>query len=80
MDFTIGFWPFLLKQFAVELRIGFDFVFKVLPDDTAFVYLWAVIGRMGLIFLAFFGPFSELKQKLDVRFGDGFKVACFALY
>ncbi len=69
-----------LSAFVDELGVGLHFVFKVLPYYAAFVYLWAVIGCMGGIDLAFFGPFWEVDNKVNVGFGYGFVVAKFALY
>ena len=69
-----------LSAFVDELGVGLHFVFKVLPYYAAFVYLWAEIGCMGGIALAFFGPFWEVDNKVDVGFGYGFVVAKFALY
>lgn len=69
-----------LSAFVDELGVGLHFVFKVLPYYAAFVYLRAEIGCMGGIALAFFGPFWEVNNKVDVGFGYGFVVAKFALY
>lgn len=70
----------LLSAFIAELGVGLHFVFKVLPHYAAFVYLRAVIGCMGGIALAFFGPFWEVDNKVNMGFGYGFVVAKFALY
>lgn len=69
-----------LSAFVDELGVGLHFVFKVLPYYAAFVNLWAVIGCMGGIALAFFGPFWEVDNKVNMGFGYGFVVAKFALY